>query len=782
MRVRILGCVVLAGLQLLCGCRGGGGEGGAARKASPDRPNILLFTLDTLRADLLGCYGNRGQPTPTLDALAGQGARFGRAYTVAPLTIPAHSSMFTGLLPPRHGVRDNGDFFLDDGAVTLAELLDDAGYATMASVGAEVTSHHWGFGQGFDAFHDDMGQPDPSDPNRWHVQRRGDAVIADATAWFDGRGGAEPWFAWIHLFDPHAPYDPPEPFASRYGGRPYMGEVAYTDSLVGALLDHLGGLDSLDDTWVIVVGDHGEGLGDHGEAMHGVLLYDATTRVPFIVRPPGGATPRDVIDLTSVVDLTPTILAAAGVAIPEGLDGEDLLPWIEGTPEPSARSVYVESQYAHRHYGWAELRALVGPSHKYIDSTTPELYARTDLGETRDLAASDPETAERMARRLEVFVQTLEPREDVAGQVSLSADRMAQLEALGYVTALPELPGTADQVLPDPVERMPILQDLQLARMALQSDDPAEAARLVDSVVEREPTLYEARILRGTILWRQGRLDEALTVLQAVEAERPSTSTQALLGSLLLHMDRVDESRVMLEAVLQTDPYLASAWASYLHTLLLSGDLPKLEAEAARARTLLPYCPEAIGMEGMLLAMRGDFDEAEPTLREAIELDPGQPFAHHALGTALRARGDLVEAEALFHEEVKRFPGAVETRRMLVELYAEQGRYAEQLEQLDVIASLERPNVLTMHSRAQCLFNLRRFDESRVAVDECRAAAPQYPACAMLEANVLKKLGFDAEAEAAFHHAVALADGRAVGKRVEPSAAAQGQEEQGQGQ
>lgn len=768
MMARNLGGVVLAGLLSLCGCRGGGGDAGPAVEAPSDRPNILLFTLDTLRADLLGCYGNASQPTPTLDRLASEGARFGRAYTVAPLTIPAHASIFTGLLPPRHGVRDNGDFFLDDGALTLAELLDDTGYATMASVGAEVTSHHWGFDQGFDAFFDDMGQLDPRDPNRWHVQRRGDAVIADAMSWFDQRDEAEPWFAWVHLFDPHAPYDPPEPFASSYGGRPYMGEVAYTDSLVGTLLDHLGGLEALDDTWVIVLGDHGEGLGSHGEATHGVLLYDATTRVPFIVRPPGGGLPRDVVELASVVDLTPTILAAAHVAIPDGLDGEDLLPWIEGTPDPSGRSIYVESLYAHRHYGWAELRAMVGPSHKYIDSTTPELYARTDLGETEDLATADPETADKMARMLDIFVGRLEPREAVAGQVSLSAERMAQLEALGYVTALLELPESAGEPLPDPVRRMPVLQDLQLARMALQSDDPAEAERLVDTVIEREPTLYEARILRGTILWRQGRLDEALTALQTVEAERPSTSTQALLGSLLLHMDRVDESRVMLEAVVRTDPYLANAWASYLHALLLTGDLSRLEIEAARARTLLPYCPEAIGMEGMLLAMRGDFAEAEPTLREAIELNPNQPFAHHALGTALRARGDFVEAEALFHEEVKRFPGAVETRRMLVELYAEQGRYDEQLEQLENIASLERPSVLTMHSRAQCLFNLRRFDESKTAVDECRAAAPGYPACAMLEANVLKKLGRDAEAEAAFRHAVELADGRAVGKRVVP--------------
>ena len=771
MRSRCLEWMALAGLVFACGCKGSGNGGaGSAKPPEQDHPNILLVTLDTLRADVLGCYGNRNHPTPTLDRLASQGTRFSRAYTVAPLTIPAHSSVFTGLLPPRHGVRDNGDFFLDEGAVTLAELLRDAGYSTAASVGAEVTSHHWGFDQGFDVYFDDMGQPDPRDPNRWHVQRRGDAVAADAGEWLAGTDADQPWFAWVHLFDPHAPYDAPEPYATDFAGRPYLAEVAYTDAQVESLLNHLGGLDALDDTWVLVVGDHGEGLGSHGESMHGVLLYDATTRVPFIVRPPGGASEPRVIDApTSQVDIMPTLLAAAGVAAPEGLDGVNLLSWLEPSATvPGDRRVYVESLYAYRHYGWSELRALVGPDHKYIDSTTPELYGRADAGEARNLAEDEKAILESMGAELDAWTAALEPHENVSGSAALSAERLAQLEALGYVTALPEPPQRAKDDLPDPAERMPILKDLEQARMAFQSNDLDGAFRLVDGVVAREPSLHEAQVLRAMVLWRRGQMDEALSGLQAVEADRPATGTQVLLGTLLLHMDRVDEAVVLLEAALQTDPYLANAWAPYLHALLLTGDLTRLQIEAARARDLLPYCPEAIGMEGIVLVMQGDFDLAEPSLKEALELDPDQPFAHHALGLLHRARGDRVEAEALFHEEIKRYPGAVETRRVLVELYAEQKRYDEQLEQLDFIASLERPNVLTMHSRAQCLFNLRRFEAAHTAVNECRSAAPEYPACAMLEANVLKKLGRDTEAETAFQRAVDLAGGRATGRRENP--------------
>ncbi len=756
-------------LILACGCKGGGNVETIHPEArGSDRPNILLFTLDTLRADSLGCYGNRNPTTPTLDRLAAEGTRFTRAYTVAPLTIPAHSSVFTGLLPPRHGVRDNGDFFLDDGAVTLAELLADAGYDTMASVGAEVTSHHWGFDQGFDAYFDDMGLPDPKDPNRWHVQRRGDAVIEDALAWFEARESDAPWFAWVHLFDPHSPYDPPEPYASELKGKPYLGEVKYTDAQVDVLLRALDS--DLADTWIVVVGDHGEGLGSHGESMHGVLLYDATTLVPFIVRPPAGIGQPQVIDAAvSVVDVMPTVLSAAGVALPDDLDGVNLLHELAFGNTPDAdREVYVESLYAYRHYGWAQLRALVGPDRKYIDSTTPELYDRTDAGEKRNLAGDDAETLAAMEGRLDAWVARLEPADDVSGSATLSAERLAQLEALGYITALPEPPAADAGDLPDPVARMPVLGDMEKARLAFQSGDLDESRRLVESVVEREPGLHEARVLRATVLWRAGELDAALTALQEVEADRPSTATQALLGTLLVHMDRLDEALVMLQGALERDPYLASAWASYLHALLMTGDLARLEEESARARGLLPYSPEAIGMEGIVLVMRGDLDRAEPALREALELDPEQPFANHALGMLEVLRGNEVEAEALFHEELKRYPGAVESRRKLVELYAMQRRYTEQLEQLEIIASLELPNVLTMHSRSQCLFNLRRFDEAHAVVTECREAAPRYPACAMLEANVLKKLGRDAEAEAAFIHAVELAEGRATGRRNEP--------------
>ena len=363
---------------------------GCGSPGALSRPNVLVVTMDTTRADAIGAYGSPRASTPHVDRIAMEGARFDRAYTVTPLTIPAHSSLHTGLLPPRHGVRDNGDFLLGDEAVTLAERLRDAGYATMASVGAEVTSHHWGFAQGFDAFFDDMGPADPAG-NRWRVERAGDKVIGDALGWWDARAAKagdksgvdadKPWFAWVHLFDAHHPYEPPEPFASESRGRPYAGEVAYVDAQIGRLLERLERDGTLDRTWIFVLADHGEGLGSHGEGMHGTLLYDATTRIPFVVRPPGGVVGGRVIPTpVSLVDITPTILSVTGIGVPPGLDGVDLGAVIRGeAPGDATRAVLAESLYAFHHYGWAPQTALVTDTHKliaFLPRSTPAKIVR----------------------------------------------------------------------------------------------------------------------------------------------------------------------------------------------------------------------------------------------------------------------------------------------------------------------------------------------------------------------------------------------------------------------
>ena len=714
----------------------------------PTPPNVLIVTLDTTRADHLGCYGHARRATPELDRLANEGARFTRAYTVTPLTIPAHSSLHTGLFPPRHGVRDNGDFLLGPEAVTLAERLRERGYQTMAAVGAEVTSHHWGFQQGFDAYFDDMGpSADPS--QRWRVERPGDAVVADARAWLDARDRARPFFAWVHLFDAHAPYEPPEPWASRFASDPYLGEIARVDALVGDLLALLRRDGTLDTTWVVVLADHGEGLGTHGETTHGVLLYDATTRIPLIVRPPKGRAAVAIGAPVSIVDIAPTVLAAAGAPPCDGCDGHDLGPLLSGGDAPD-RDVYVESLYAWHHYGWAPQRALVDAAWKLIDSTTPELYAAGDPDEQHDRASAEPTTLAGLRARLAALDAGFAPSGAAA---PASDDAMSQLAALGYVTTVDAAPTAG--ILEDPVRKLPSLRRLEQARAAMRGD-PAAALPVLEALVAAEPGLVEPHLMEAGLLLRLGRPEDALARLEAFEATNPSSQVAGLRGTVLLRLGRGDEAFAAWEAAIEKDPYQAIHWAAYLPALYAHGDAARFARAVDRASVLLPDAPSVRAMRGVRFAAEGDRAAAKPLLERALADDADLPFVREALAGIARNEGRVIDAEASYLDEIAVFPPALRARKALVEMYVGQGRTEEQLAQLDAMLPFA-PTAEVRHSRGQALYNLGRLAAADDELKRCRDDFPAYAGCPMVHANVLKKLGRPGEAEAAYHEALRLA-------------------------
>ncbi len=282
------------------------------------RPNIILITLDTLRTDRVSSYGSNRVDTPNIDSFASDGVLFSNAASTVAYTLPAHSSILTGLYPPGHGVRENVGYTLDEGIPTLAEVLSDNGWSTAGFVSAFVLDRRWGIGRGFEHYFDDFNLADFDTPNLSSVQRRGDETVAEAISWLDGRSDESPFFLWLHLYDPHDPYSPPEPYASMYRDRPYEGEVAYTDSLIGEFRRALEKRELLQDSLVILTADHGEGLGDHGENSHGFFVYDSTIHVALIMRPPGGASEAKVVDeVVSHVDIFPTVLDTV-VAAPNG--------------------------------------------------------------------------------------------------------------------------------------------------------------------------------------------------------------------------------------------------------------------------------------------------------------------------------------------------------------------------------------------------------------------------------------------------------------------------------
>ena len=393
--------------------------------------NVLVVTVDTLRADRVGAYGSRAGATPHIDALARRGIVFERAFTTAPLTLPAHASLFSGLLPMHSGVRVNGTDRVPPEIPLLAEQLRASGFATGAAVGSFVLRSETGISRGFAAY-DESFAANAGRNDRWEGERPGSEVVDRALAWLD-RAGSERFFLWVHLFDPHAPYAPPAPHAERFAGRPYEGEVAYADACLGRLLEGMRERGRLEKTFIVVAGDHGESLGEHGEATHGVFLYDATLRVPLIVVPPDARqtqAARRVAAPVSLVDVAPTIREATGLP-PSPSDGVSLL---QSRPSPD-RLVLAESNYPAVLLGWSPLRAARSADAKYVEAPRPEFYdLRADPAETRNLFRREDEAVRRLARELERRRSSAPVRAAAPG-AGADPEVARRLASLGYLTA-----------------------------------------------------------------------------------------------------------------------------------------------------------------------------------------------------------------------------------------------------------------------------------------------------------------------------------------------------------
>jgi len=394
----------------------------AASSGHPPRPsNLVIITLDTTRADRLPAYGFASVATPSIDWLARTGVVFDDAESVAPLTLTAHTSLFTGLYPPRHGVRDNVDAPLGAAHATLAGILRARGFHTGAFVGSVVLAADRGLARGFDVYQDGRARDD-STPRR----RSASAVVDDARHWIDGLDG-EPFFLWVHLYDVHAPQAPPVEFRRAYGDG-YEGAIAYVDSQIARLLETLERKGALATSAIVVAGDHGESLGEHGEREHGIFLYEGALHVPLVIRAPGVA-PRHVSGITSLVDVLPTLLDLLGVEWPPTIDGRSLVPALRGLPLRD-RAVYAESMYSTR-FGWSPLRMIRDRELKYIDAPRPELYdLRSDPSEQRDLSAARPATAAHMRAELAAIGVTT----GILGEPAAGADRLRTLASLGYVS------------------------------------------------------------------------------------------------------------------------------------------------------------------------------------------------------------------------------------------------------------------------------------------------------------------------------------------------------------
>ncbi|HXV63045.1 MAG TPA: sulfatase-like hydrolase/transferase, partial [Vicinamibacteria bacterium] len=624
----------------------------AGCRSEPSGPfNFLLITLDTLRADRLGSYGYALGATPNLDRIAREGVRFEEAVSPVPLTLPSHATILTGLFPMGHGVRDNGTYLLADEETTLAEILKAQGYETAAFVSSFVVDSRFGLSQGFDTYYDfdeEASAAEEAKRGLANVQRPGGDTAKRAVEWLS-RPRQAPFFLWLHLYDPHSPFEAPEPYRSRFPERPYDAEVAYTDAVVGDVLDAVG-----DETLVVVVGDHGESLGEHGEEYHSWFVYDATLLVPWLMRlprvVPEGITIEEQVRLA---DLAPTALDLLGLSVPDSMQGKSVAPWLRGEG-PERLAAYSESLVAHLQFGWGELTAIRDRGYKYIQAPRPELYdVERDPGESRNLLSEKPEIAAELASRLAQLEEAFRRGQSDEDRSVVDAETLRKLQSLGYVGAAGSTPTTPESLAVDPKDRIEDYREfsatIEAALDALDASDPESAIRLLSPLAAKLPMHHLVHYHLGQAHAARREYDRAVEELDlAVELAPKFAEARTDLAEALVRSGRAEQAVAILEEGLESQPEHPGLHFQLGFARHALGQLDRALDSYRKASELGPAQSQLLSNMAALYLQRSEPSLAVERLSELVAADVANALAWNNLGLALVQAGRLLDAGPAF--------------------------------------------------------------------------------------------------------------------------------------
>ena len=706
----------------------------------PVVPNVILISIDTLRADYLSSYGFERETTPNIDAIAREGVLFKNVVSPVPITLPAHSSMLTGTTPTVHGMHDNLSYRLPDANVTLAEMLKDRGFSTGAVISSFVLDSKFNLSQGFDTYNDRF---EEEHKILQLNERKGDEATRLALQWLE-RHQSERFFFFLHYYDPHHDYAPPEPFASEFVDDLYAGEVAFVDHCIGRIMEKLEDLDLVTSTLIVITSDHGEMLGEHGERDHGYFIYQSALRVPLIIKLPGKSTGmREVNQIVGLIDIVPTIAGLLGFDPPTQVQGEDLSPWLEGDPvagEP--RHFYAESLAPSRYYGASSLFGLVTRRWKYIQTTRPELYdLASDPEEAHNLAASDAARADAMKRRLAEILASQEP-EGGESQFELDEASLERLEALGYLSRGaprvelrfdtdgadgPDVPDVEDpkdlidfyrkdqqlaelihqenyddaQLVGEAMLRQwpdYVAAHLQMAEIAFAEDDLALTRDYYARALELDPENEKTHSKLAIVYRMFGDLDAAVAHFRrALEIEPNFAEAKSRLAQSLTAQGHIDEAVDLLREGAASEPNSAKAAAQLGLALAMQGDLVVAVEHYRRALLLDPDSEEAHFYLANALAAQGKLDEAVEHFREVLRLDPERAQAHHRLGLALKEQGETAEAVERFEEALRIDPELAVAHNELGAALKRQGRLEEAARHYREALAID-PDLATAHN------------------------------------------------------------------------------------
>ena len=649
------------------------------------RTNVLLITIDTLRADRLGCYGYGGMTSSNIDKFAAGSMLFTKAFAHTTTTLPSHVNILLGTTPVSHGVHDNFNFIVQDGALTLAEHLKKSGFAAGAVIGAYPLDSRFGLDQGFDVYDDDY---DREGSHKFAGgERSAKAVVDKSIAWIEGRGS--PWFLWAHIFDPHDPYEPPEPFRTQFEGRLYDGEVAYADHELGRLIDYLTDKDLLKRTLVVLTGDHGESLGEHGEKTHGYLAYNTTLWIPLIIRIPGFANGRFSQNVAHI-DIFPTICEVLDIEKPSSLQGVSLLPALKGMNLPK-RPIYFESLYPFYNRGWAPLSGYIADQDKFIDSPDPELYdLKTDFNERQNLLGrKDPDLHR---KRLAQLVIEMSSPQSTPEKRRLDREAMERLKSLGYISAPAGTPKKKYGPEDDVKALLPFFNRTLEAMDVFKSGSIRQGIDMLKRIITAEKNIDLAYSYLAGMYKELGQLSEGIEVLKLGLDRLPDSyeifftyvSFLEAAGRYEEVIQAVDETRLPQTDI---DP---DVWIAQGNAFLLTGELDKALSAFKRAQSIdSEYADVYDGLGKVSLSSYiktndpAFLRESIVHFKKAVGLDPRFISAYHGLGVAYKHGADLDKAIGFWEKALEINPDYGESLSELGYAYLAKGEKAKALRCLE---------------------------------------------------------------------------------------------------
>ena len=619
----------------------------ASTRPSP-APNVVFITIDTLRPDHLACYGYKQIHTPNIDSLASDSARFTRAYTSVPVTLPSHTIIFTGTYPMLSGVHDFAGNRLGASQQTLASVLKEAGYTTGAVVGSAVLDSRFGLNRGFDFYYDHFDFNRLQESNLDEMERPGNIVADVALDWL-AKNADKKFFLWMHLYDPHFPYHPPAPYSEQYKDRPYDGEIAFADAQVGRLLQFLKQKNLYQNTLIVMGGDHGEGLGEHGEQTHGFFIYNSTLHVPLIIHLPGKTGPQVIADLANLADLMPTTLHLLKLDVPTQVQGENLLQLLDKNSAAESRDLYSESFLPRLHFNWSELRGLETLNYHYIDAPRPELYdVNKDPGEAVNLLGEKKAVADEMHHRLQTTITRYSGSQELAEKTGLDPILMERLKSLGYAGfSGGSAPAPGGRPLPDPKDRIQTYELFSSAMSESQHGDFSSSTQKLEGVLKTDPDSVPAHYLLGLNLYRTGDFARSVTELERVVQLSPDYALAVYqLGLSYARAGRLDDSIQSLKQALTLDSTNFSAAYNLGAAYLQQKKVSEAIAAFRQSVSINPDYAQGRLALGEMLLYQGATDDALVELQRAEELAPENPATHKALARAFAAKGMTGQAEA----------------------------------------------------------------------------------------------------------------------------------------